>query len=133
LPTITRSLLELWQDDSPLQLFNIVLWFDHLYLFDKELRPVSLEMLAEWWERLRAAADAFIGPGVGVPRSIPAASPPVPVSSVLERIEGVATPRSPWQSKNSAMISESAENQVWLITTIGPNFGMQECAQGEYG
>jgi hypothetical protein len=63
-----KHLLELWQDDSPLQLFNIALWFDDLYLFDKELRPVSLEMLAEWREQLRAAADASIGPGEGVPR-----------------------------------------------------------------
>jgi hypothetical protein len=84
-----KHLLELWQDDSPLQLFDIALWFDDLYLFDKKLRPVSLEMLAEWQQRLRAAADASVGPGVGVHRSIPAASPPVPVSSVLERIEGV--------------------------------------------
>jgi hypothetical protein len=80
--------LELWQDDSPLQLFDIALWFDDLYVFDKQLHPVSLEMIAEWRRRLRAAADVSVGPGKGVPRSIPAASPAVPISSVLERIEG---------------------------------------------
>jgi len=81
-----RHLLELWQDDTPVQLFDIALWFDDLYLLDKKLRPVSLEMLAKWRQRLRAAMDASVGPGEGWSRSIPAASPPVPISSVLERI-----------------------------------------------
>lgn len=81
-----RHLLELWQDDTPVQLFDIALWFDDLYLLDKKLRPVSLEMLAKWRQRLRAAMDASVGPGEGWSRSIPAASPPAPISSVLERI-----------------------------------------------
>jgi hypothetical protein len=44
--------------------------------------------------------------------------------------EGAAFDR---EAENSAMISESAENQAWPITTIGLNFGMQECAQGGCG
>lgn len=79
-------LLELWQDDAPLQLFDIALWFDNLYLFDQKLRPVSLEMLAAWRQRLKAELYASVGPTDVWSRSIPAASPPVPLSSVLERI-----------------------------------------------
>ena len=51
--------------DLPVQLFEIALWFDDLYLLDKKLRPVSLEMLAKWRQRLRAAMDASVGPGGG--------------------------------------------------------------------
>jgi hypothetical protein len=83
-----EHLLELWQDNAPLRLFNIALWFDRLYLFDVQLRPVSLEMLTEWQQRLKTAMDASVGSGGGWSRAIPAASPPVSASSVLERING---------------------------------------------
>jgi hypothetical protein len=89
-----KHLMELWQDDGPIQLFNIGLWFDRLYLFDLKLRSVSLDMLAEWRQRLKVAMDESVGPGGGWSRSIPAPSPPVRLSSVLELID-----RALWDSR----------------------------------
>lgn len=81
-----EHVMELWQDDAPIQLFNMALWFDRLYVFDMNLRPVSLDMLVEWEERLKVAMHESVGPGGGWSRSIPAPSPPVQLSRVLDLI-----------------------------------------------
>ena len=81
-----KHLLEFWQDDAPIQEFDIALWFDRLYVFDLKLRPVSLDMLTEWRQRLKVAMDETVGPGGGWSRSVPAPSPPVQLSSVLRLI-----------------------------------------------
>jgi len=79
--------MELWQDDAPQRVLDIGLWFDHLYILDAGLRPVTLPVLTEWRQRLKVAMDAAVGPGAGWSRAIPPASEPVPVARVLERLE----------------------------------------------
>lgn len=81
-----KHFMELFQDEVPIQEFDIGLWFDNLYLFDLSLRPVSLDMLAEWRQRLKVAMDQSVGPGGGWSRSRPAPSSPVSLSRVLELI-----------------------------------------------
>lgn len=40
-----RHMLELWQDENPFQSLDLAIWFDRLFLFNVDLRPISLSDL----------------------------------------------------------------------------------------
>jgi hypothetical protein len=49
--------LEMWQDDSPFQTFNLSLWFQRMFLFDANLNPLTLADLEAAQERGKNVAD----------------------------------------------------------------------------
>jgi hypothetical protein len=86
-------MLEMWQDDEPVQLLEIGLWFDRIYLLDAEFESVTIPILEQWKQRRRDSVDA--GSGVKPPWSLtgPGHKLPSP-ADMLARIEGVQSPRS---------------------------------------
>jgi hypothetical protein len=71
-------ILEMWQDDSPFQTFNLSLWFQRIFLFDAKLNQLTLLDLEAARERGNQAADrGWLRIG---------AVPPLSVDALLARI-----------------------------------------------
>jgi hypothetical protein len=80
-----QHLIELWQDELPQHGLDIAVWFDRLYVLDRELNPVTPAMISTWRQRWSDAAIAFAGPRKSVSINMPQGRPSLDLTAVLAR------------------------------------------------
>jgi len=77
--------IELWQDELPRHGLDIGVWFDRLYVLDRELNPVTPGMITAWRQRWHHEAVALAGPRKGVSVNMPQERPSLDLPVVLAR------------------------------------------------
>jgi hypothetical protein len=80
-----QHVIELWQDELPQRGLDIAVWFERLYVLDRELNPVTPAMLSAWRQRWSDAAIALGGPRKSVFIHMPEGRPSLDLTAVLAR------------------------------------------------
>jgi hypothetical protein len=80
-----QHLIELWHDELPQHGLDIGVWFDRLYVLDRELNSVTPAMITAWRQRWHDDAIALVGPRKGVSIRMPRERPLLDLAAVLAR------------------------------------------------
>jgi hypothetical protein len=80
-----QHLIELWQDELPQHGLDIAVWFDQLYVLDRELNPATPAIISAWTQRWSDAATALAGPSKSVSIRMPQGRPSLDLTAVLAR------------------------------------------------